>query len=881
MGGSSSKQTVGYKYSIGSHWRLCYGPIDKITRIRFDDKTAWEGISTGGRININAPNLFGGEEREGGVVGAIDLEMGESSQGRNSYLASKLGSLVPAFRGLCTLVMRQVYMGMNPYLKPFDVRAQRIHKGYDGGVQWYDAKAEVYTETDEAVSYFKGDIDATSSGGQVTNNVHVLPSNPISVHVPLGSRVRVRYNPAGKYDAVLVWEQVDLQQNRGWQTLFSVMPEGGSGQTYTFHPYGSVYATADEAAENSTLEFVFEGSERYYFYFFDEQVEDNQGGTSFEVFVETSYGAMNPAHMIRECLLSPVYGLGASVADLTDEAFVASADRLYSEGFGLSCFWQRQGPVEDFIKDILRHIDGVLYVDPATGRYVLKLIRDDYSAESLLELDETNILEVSDFSRPSVGELINHVTLKWRDIRNTRDAAISAQDIALIQQQGGVVAETVDMPMIRQAKLASRVLQRELKQLSAGLAGATVIAGRDAAGLRIGEPFKLSWSKYGISGMVMRVTNISYGTHADGRVKIDCTQDVFGLPDAVYASPPESGWSSPVSEPVPMQHQLMIEAPYWQLIQEQGESFVVDETDSYALVAGPSPTDDSLSARMWTHAGGEYADRAPLEFCPYAELRDYVPKAVNGALVESFILVNGVDLEDVEPATVVQINDECMNVVSLTGGRLTVERGVIDTPPQDHPAGSGVFFWGISSASDEVLYTESETVYSKLTPSTGAGALPLDDAVEMSVTMAARANRPYPPANVTIDAEYFPDVVEGGSAFDLAWAHRDRTLQTAGLVDFTDASIGPEVGTSYDIELVRNDTGAVLDSYSALTGVSQAMTPGFEGDVTLTMTASRGGEDSFLAVNHSFFFSATDEALLAEPGSALHSEDNETLLIEG
>ena len=68
----------------------------------------------GGRIRIDTPGLFGGESREGGIVGDVDVLMGGPGQGTNDYLAARTGGAVPAFRGLCSLVLRQVYLGIKP-----------------------------------------------------------------------------------------------------------------------------------------------------------------------------------------------------------------------------------------------------------------------------------------------------------------------------------------------------------------------------------------------------------------------------------------------------------------------------------------------------------------------------------------------------------------------------------------------------------------------------------------------------------------------------------------------------------------------------------------------------------------------------------------------
>ena len=151
MGGSSKKVTVGYKYYAGEHMVLCHGPIDKVSEIYVDNRLAWEGGVSDGQINVDAPSLFGGESREGGVSGLVDIEMGAPAQNKNSYLQSILGDAIPAFRGVVSAVLRQCYLGNNPYLKPWSFKAKRIHvTGRDGSVQWYDEKAEVFNAAQRA-----------------------------------------------------------------------------------------------------------------------------------------------------------------------------------------------------------------------------------------------------------------------------------------------------------------------------------------------------------------------------------------------------------------------------------------------------------------------------------------------------------------------------------------------------------------------------------------------------------------------------------------------------------------------------------------------------------------------------------------------------------
>jgi len=151
MGGRSKEQTVGYRYRIGMHMVLCHGPVDAVQEIQIGDRPAWGDASraplpTGyglGRLSIYRPTLFGGDEREGGVVGDLDVLSGHAGQGRNDYLTSLLGAAIPAFRGVLSIVARKImYAANNHYLKPWAVRVRRFTAGWHGE-PWAPLDAEV------------------------------------------------------------------------------------------------------------------------------------------------------------------------------------------------------------------------------------------------------------------------------------------------------------------------------------------------------------------------------------------------------------------------------------------------------------------------------------------------------------------------------------------------------------------------------------------------------------------------------------------------------------------------------------------------------------------------------------------------------------------
>lgn len=143
--GGSKEQTVGFRYFMGLHFGICAGPVDALIEIRAGDRTAWQGNqTTSGGIVINSPELFGGDEKEGGLQGSADVMMGEASQAPNAYLTAQQGDPQPAYRGILGLVFRQgLVAANNPYVKPWAFKVRRILKGWQGDAVWYSAKASI------------------------------------------------------------------------------------------------------------------------------------------------------------------------------------------------------------------------------------------------------------------------------------------------------------------------------------------------------------------------------------------------------------------------------------------------------------------------------------------------------------------------------------------------------------------------------------------------------------------------------------------------------------------------------------------------------------------------------------------------------------------
>lgn len=699
MGRRSKTQTTGYRYRMGLHLALCHGPVDAVQEIRMGDRTAWGDaarapLPTGhglGRLVINQPDLFGGDAREGGVVGDIDVLPGDAAQGRNDYLVGRLGPAIPAFRGVLSLVARKIrFAAHNPYIKPWAVRVRRFTAGWHGE-PWLPWSAEV-----------------------------------------------------------TAWDETQGQ-----------------------------YLCA----------------------------------------------GMNPAHILVQCLTDPHWGMGYP-QEAIGGSFWSAAWTLSSEGFGLNLVWTRQQAIEGFVGQVLDHIGGILYTDPERGTFELKLLRDNYWIGGLPRLGPDEIVGIERFERAQWGELPNEVTVVYTDWASGGEATVTVENLASIQLQGGVINQRRDYPGVNHGALAARLALRDLRALGSPLArlSLTVAAGRLAEAPLPGDVFLLDWPRLGLQGLVVRVTGVDAGELGAGRWRIEAVEDVFGLDNAVLAPEPPRV-DEPASQPLPPALVLALEVPYWELARRLSRADLAALTDTDTYV-GALAVAGGLGQLNWRLATGP----APEALVPVAG-EDYAPLlTVDAALAATEADAAEVPVSAVSQPQRLAAGDYAYLVDAAGGlreavavlafdpdrGTVTLARGVLDTTPQAHPAGTrlvGVGEWG---AAEEAERAPGESVVVGAIPRTGRAA---GEAVLAGngrpLVLAGRPARPYAPGRIRLNGRTEPGTVAGDLI--VTWAHRDRTQQTAYLVRQDEGDIGPEPGVTYAVRIFDRD-GRVVHSAADIAG---------------------------------------------------------------
>lgn len=556
-------------------------------------------------------------------------------------------------------------------------------------------------------------------------------------------------------------------------------------------------------------------------------------------------GDANPAELLYELHISRDWGAGMDPAQLDAASFLAAANTLHAEGLGISMIWDRQGTVQDFAAQILEHIDGLIYADPATGVRKLKLVRQDYTVGTLPLLDATNVLALEKFSRGAWDETTNEAVVSYTDRADGfQQRTVTAQDLANQQGQNAVISTSLDYQGASNATTAGLIAWRELRMRSQPMAQVTLVVNRFAHAFRPGDPFRLTWPELGITDMVFRVARVRYGELLEGRIQLDAVQDLFATDASIYAPTPATGWQSPSQAPAAAPNAAVLEAPYWWIA---GDPTVTDKTTGNLITVAQRPGGDVDGYEIWTRRAAQAFAMRGLAggFTPTGVLVSALPLATSSTLT----LTSGVDLDLLEGAdrargeTLLLVDSEWMAydpaaVTDNGDGTYTftgVWRGVLDTVPAAHSAGARVWLLAEASGTTADSYPATDSVDVRMLTITSQGTLPLASAPILSKTFTQRPSRPYPPANVKVNGVAYPSAILG--AYTLTWAHRDRLAQQDVIVQ-TAASIGPETGTTYTLRLY-GELDTLLRTETGLTGTSYTWSAE-EADSGLTVPGATG-----------------------------------------
>lgn len=485
---------------------------------------------------------------------------------------------------------------------------------------------------------------------------------------------------------------------------------------------------------------------------------------------------MNPAHILYECITDPVFGMGYSAADIDDAAFRAAADTLHAENMGMSMLWDKTSKIEDFIETVVSHIDGILYVDTKTGLFKLTLVREDNNFANRKKLDESNVLKITNFKRPSVGELISSVSVKYSAGESDTVRVTTVHNLALADQIG-IVASTRDYTGFADEGNARRAAERDLRALSTPLASCTIYCNRKASDINIGQIFDLSWPRDGIGNLTMRAVNIEYGTLENGMIKIMAVQDAFSFKSQLF-TPPVDKWDEEQKRVTDIADPILFELPF---AEPNFSKYNQGLSQIAALASKRNGSNIAETKFKLIDTSTPDQTQAILRYATTTEIVDPVKPWDT-----KITIPGGVDFRKGEkyPRLALLGNEIVACTSEFTTTTPTIERGCFDTMPKEWPAGTKLHIFHESSE-----YERFEGIAAKVNANPNYRYnfkfVPMSDHHQyiydaqnnpiVTIITNNRHARPRPPKFVEINDMLYPETVNDSNALTISWHNIGRT----------------------------------------------------------------------------------------------------------
>ncbi len=543
---------------------------------------------------------------------------------------------------------------------------------------------------------------------------------------------------------------------------------------------------------------------------------------------------MNPAHILYQCMTDPVWGRGLDTSLISDLRMRQAADVFWREGFGLCIRYTRQDrQLREFMTAVVEHISGALFLDRRSGVFTLTPFRGGYNPDLLPHFDaDSGLLKVEDDQSGSADLAANEVVIQWHDPIEDKDRKTKVQNLASIQSQGAIISITQELPGIPTAALAARVATRELAAQAAGLKRFKLTLDRSGRKLAVGDLFRFSDPSRNLDNIVCRVGQSTIpGPREEGKIVVECVQDIFSLPTTSYLGYQPSLMTFPNNTPVAANRFRVEEASYRDLLRTLSPANFAALLPATGFLTTTASRPNQLSAtyELWTKLGSDpYVKRAVVPWSPTGRL------AANAtALQTTFTLEAGSEWDSVVVGGAALMGSEIVQVTAFnaTTGVATVVRGCLDTIPQTHTAGEFLFFYDDTLGSDNIEYNYLETPSAKLLTMTSEGVLDIGSGATNSVQIQKRKDRPYPPGNVKVSGVggavsiYLIDPLgEPPGDKVITWTHRNKVTQADAFIGHTAGSVSPPAGVTYSLKFYTDPGNVLKRTVTGLTGTTYTYT---------------------------------------------------------
>lgn len=584
---------------------------------------------------------------------------------------------------------------------------------------------------------------------------------------------------------------------------------------------------------------------------------------------------INPIHKIREILTDDT-AMNKPESDVNDINFMKAADRIWDEGLGVSWAIDEKSCI-DAIEELCYHIEAGIRVNRQTGSYEMVLFRDDWFSEDEIHTIAENKIKDLSLEVMNSDDIVNQLNVTYYDRGRIKNSTFSVYENGSILTMGKANAESIDFPYFMNMRNAEIVANWKLKQYSTPAWKGTLTTGwREARKWNRYDLVKINWSKKWQGTILARIMKIDLGNGLNNEVMIDF-EEVVPYSGEMNTSIVVDGSTEEKAEPAKPAIGETFEAPYYIAAQNIGQRKVDEELAhnpdvGFTFSTYRRPQWNALYTEITTinaddpengwvvDGNAEFVTGGQFDQVVSRTATQIVVKNINieGLFGSGDLIVAGTWLAGVNGLYEFMIVESFDSETNI----LTVKRGALDTIPTQWDI-NGWFF--VSNADDGLFslteYSAGDNVRASsltVTPSSK-----LAQVGSSFVSMRSRLFKPYPPANVKINGEYFPADIET----DLVITWSDRNRLNLNIIDWYSPGVTIEQNTQTHLIISQLDENQIelATSNVNVTGATSYTMPilSMQADtrfVKITLKTVRDGYECLQPFEHIFelsqFFSA-------------------------
>lgn len=770
------------------------------------DGVAWKQSNPRGIVaHIDKPDLFGGVDEGGGFVGNIDVYFGTEEQDfdpwmvkemKQASIPNELKGLTPLYPKFMTTVVPKAYIGkqasipemwfevLNYPTRLAEEHQDRIRQKFDNTISEYIPNIVSYIESQDNTvkAFITGEYNVFNNARLAYQKAHEKLVENTNTAQSLRNRIEylsgVDDEDAQKSCEELKKELKRVEEARtaleeAVNNTFSGLKEKLSTLIEKYPP-----TNRDELKNIASplLNLIERGQWKL------GKLDDDA----------------NPAEVIYEILKNNLWGADYPDRKIDIDSLIALGGKCEEDKMGISCLFNQESTVGEYLTKILDHINGIMYVSAVTGKLTFRLIRADYDSSKIPVFDINNCESLTytrlDWSETSSATSVNFTMAD--DVSKYDTGTITVYDEANTRITKNQIENSHDGTYFTTADNAK--IMAQTKMLSSGypLASIEIICNRHGYSLAIGDVIKVNWPPYGITEQVFRINDIDYGTLTSGKIKITAIEDVFGFDSTKYEYSEIPAWDQEDHPAVSITRYRYEEMPF-----EFTRSL-----DTYVNAFAAQPSEHCMGWYVWRRIFGNYDKTSnstkfsmvgrvmygfPEDYANLDEGIEIKPIGTNAATD----FANYIKEAEKDPyrynnksgLNLVIVDNEIISFEKITllpNGNYNLSkviRGVYDTIPAVHTAESIVFFYntGLSVNGGNIVARNGDvsTESLELTTYTVSEAEPFSYSKTEGFVTRRRSESPSPMANLRFCADR-------GELSVMAYNYPSGTV-FAGDIDFT------------------------------------------------------------------------------------------------